>query len=91
MSTNGMGNNTSDLAEIPWTDHHKRILLDVKRLKKACVSNTVYYSIVQMYNKWIGRWFSPGTLVSSTNKNDHHYITELLLKVALNTINLNLQ
>ena len=30
-----------------------------------------------------GLWFSPGTTVSSTNK------TEILLKVALNTINLN--
>jgi hypothetical protein len=36
-----------------------------------------------------GQWFSLGTLVSSTNKTDHHYITEILLKVALNTINLN--
>jgi hypothetical protein len=26
-----------------------------------------------------------GTLVSSTNKTNHHYLTELLLKVALNT------
>ena len=33
-----------------------------------------------------GRWFSPGTPVSSTNKNDRHNITEILLKVALNTI-----
>ena len=30
-----------------------------------------------------------GTLVSSTNKTDHHDITEILLKVALNTINHN--
>jgi hypothetical protein len=33
-----------------------------------------------------GRWFSPGTLVSSTNKTDHYDITEILLKVAINTI-----
>ena len=33
-----------------------------------------------------GRWFSPGTPVSYTNKTDHHDITEILLKVALNTI-----
>jgi len=33
-----------------------------------------------------GRWFSPGTLVSSTNKTDRHDITEILLKVVLNTI-----
>jgi hypothetical protein len=34
-----------------------------------------------------GQWFSPGTSVSSTNKTDHQDITEILLKVALNTIN----
>jgi hypothetical protein len=33
-----------------------------------------------------GRWFSPGIPVSSTNKTDSHNITEILLKVALNTI-----
>ena len=32
--------------------------------------------------------FSPGTLVSSINKADCHEITEILLKVALNTITL---
>jgi hypothetical protein len=32
-------------------------------------------------------WFSPGTPVSYTNKTDRHDITEILLKVALNTIN----
>jgi hypothetical protein len=31
------------------------------------------------------RWFSPGTPVSSTNKTDSHDMTEILLKVALNT------
>ena len=35
-----------------------------------------------------GQWFSTGTPVSSTNKTDLHDITEILLKVALNTINL---
>jgi hypothetical protein len=34
-----------------------------------------------------GLWFSTGTPVSSTNKTDRHDITEILLKVALNTIN----
>jgi hypothetical protein len=34
-----------------------------------------------------GQWFSPGTPVS-INKADRHNITEKLLKVALNTINL---
>ena len=38
--------------------------------------------------QWIatGRWFSPGTPVSSTYKIDRHDIAEILLKVALNTI-----
>ena len=36
-----------------------------------------------------GRWFSPCTPVSSTNKTDRHNVTEMLLKVALNTINFN--
>jgi hypothetical protein len=37
-----------------------------------------------------GQWFSPGTSVSSTNKTDRHNITEILLKVAFNTITLSL-
>jgi len=35
------------------------------------------------------RWFSRGPAVSSTNKTDHHNITEIFLKVALNTIKPN--
>jgi len=40
--------------------------------------------------QWLaaGLWFSPGSPVSSTNNTDHHNITEMLLKVALNTITL---
>jgi hypothetical protein len=34
-----------------------------------------------------GQWFSLGTTVSPTKKTDRHTITEILLKVALNTIN----
>jgi hypothetical protein len=33
-----------------------------------------------------GQWFSPGAPISSTNRTDRHDITEILLKVALNTI-----
>ena len=38
--------------------------------------------------QWLAtcRWFSTGTLVSSTNNTDHHDITETLFKVALNII-----
>jgi len=35
-----------------------------------------------------GRWFSPGTPMSSTSKTDRHDITEILLKVALHPITL---
>jgi hypothetical protein len=34
-----------------------------------------------------GQWFSPGTPASSTTKTGLHDIGEILLKVALNTIN----
>jgi hypothetical protein len=34
-----------------------------------------------------GRWFSPGTLASSTTKTGRHDIAEILLQVALNTKN----
>ena len=35
-----------------------------------------------------GRWFSTGTLISSTNKTDRHDITDTLLKTAWNKINI---
>ena len=40
--------------------------------------------------QWLvtGRWIFSG--YSSTNKTDHHYITEILLKVVLNTITITL-
>jgi hypothetical protein len=41
--------------------------------------------------QWLvaGRWFSLGTLDSSTNKTDCHDIAEILLKVVLNTSTIN--
>ena len=49
---------------------HRRVVLDTTLCDKVC--------------QWLpaGRWFSP---VSSTNKTYHCNITEILLKVALNT------
>jgi len=40
--------------------------------------------------QWLatGQWFSPGTLIFSTNKNDCHDIAEILLKSALHTTTL---
>jgi hypothetical protein len=37
-----------------------------------------------------GRWFSPGTPASSITKTGRHDITEILLKVALNTLDIEL-
>jgi hypothetical protein len=38
--------------------------------------------------QWLatGRWYSPNTPVSSTNKTDRHNIADMLLNVVLNTI-----
>jgi hypothetical protein len=45
-------------------------------------------TLCDTFYQWLatGRWFSPGTRISSTNETDCHDITEILLKVALNTI-----
>jgi hypothetical protein len=56
------------------------------KLQKGCtrlasVSDQVYQLLAH------GRWFSPGTPASSTTKTGCHDIAEILLKVALNTIN----
>ena len=53
--------------------------LGVKRCDKVC--------------QWLvaGRWFSPGTPVSATNKTDCHNISRMLLKVVLSTIKPNHQ
>jgi hypothetical protein len=56
-------------------------------------SNPVHgevYSIQHYVIKFVSD-FSPGTPVFSTNETDRHDIAEILLKVALNTISLNLQ
>jgi len=47
----------------------------------AAASDQVYQLLAH------GRWFSTGTLASSTTKTSRHDIAEILLKVALNTIN----
>ena len=37
-----------------------------------------------------GRWFSPSTTISSTNNTNSHDIAEILLKVALNILTLQI-
>ena len=54
------------------------------------MARSTRYNIMCKVCQWLaaGRWFSQGTPVSSTNKTDRHDITEILLKVGLNTITL---
>jgi hypothetical protein len=61
------------------------LMLWVRILPRRGVLDT---TLCDQVCQWLvrGRWFSPCTPVSSTNKTDHHDITEILLKVALNTI-----
>jgi hypothetical protein len=60
--------------------HHYRCELDTRFSIK-------YYVIKFVSDLRQVGGFSPRTLISSTNKTDCHGITEILLKVSLNTIN----
>ena len=60
---------------------NRNILFSFPRLTTLC--DKVFQRLVT------GRWFSPGTPVSSINKTDSDYITEILLKMGLNTINIH--
>jgi hypothetical protein len=51
--------------------------------KKGCTRLTASDKVYQLLAH--GRWFSPGTLASSTTKTGVYDIAEILLKVALNT------
>jgi hypothetical protein len=46
-----------------------------------------WWGILDTLFDTVCQWLSPGTPVSSINKTDRHDIIEILLKVALNTIN----
>ena len=52
---------------------------------ESCLATTLCDSLLVS-----DRWISPGIPVSFTNKTDHCDITEIWLKVELNTINLTL-
>ena len=66
-----------------WTFKRLRVWIPLRR---GVLNATLCDKVCQ----WLaaGRWFSPGIPVSSINTTDHHNITEILLKVALNTITL---
>ena len=53
----------------------------IYRTRLAAASDKVYQLLAH------GRWFSSGTPASSTTKTGRHDIAQILLKLALNTIN----
>ena len=65
-------------------------VLDFAKLSEinSTLDTTLYDNVCQRLAA--GRWFYMGTSVSSTKKTDRHDITEILLKVALNTITITL-
>jgi hypothetical protein len=58
-------------------------------LMARCVLDTTLCDTVCQW-RTSGRWIYPGTPVSSNNKTGRHDITEIVLKMALNTITLAL-
>ena len=64
-----------------WTFYWNRCKLQKVCTRLAATSDKVYQLLAH------GRWFSPGTPASSITKTGRHDIAEILLKVALNTIN----
>ena len=67
--------------------HHQRCEFE-SRTWRDVLDTTLCDKVCQRLSTC--RWFSPGSSVSSTNKTDRYDITEILLKVALNTITLTL-
>ena len=63
----------------------------IKNVSSNPVHGEVYSIQHHVKNIATGRWFSPGPPVALINKTDRHDITEILLKVALNTINQTFQ
>ena len=73
-------NSYKPIANMAW------VRTQLCKLQKGCTrlaaaSDKVYQLLAR------GRWFSPGTPASSTTKTGCHNIAEILLRVALNTMN----
>ena len=46
----------------------------------------IQHNVIKFVSDLPGLWFPPGTPICTINKTDGHKITEIFLKVALNTI-----
>jgi hypothetical protein len=68
-----------------FSEYHHYICEFESRSWRGVLDATLCDKVCQ----WLatGRWFSTGTPVSFINETDRHDITEILLKMALNTIN----
>jgi hypothetical protein len=75
---------TVNLWSFYWWGNCNQTNIINKPSRRGVLDTTLCDKVCQ----WLvaGQWFSPGTLVSSTNTTDRHDITEILLKVALSTI-----
>jgi hypothetical protein len=74
-------------------DHECRKTHQIKRVCGTCYAHEFNLNAFRRNNCRSNETtpFSPGTQVSSTYKTDRHDITEILLKVSLNTINQTIQ
>jgi hypothetical protein len=66
----------------PWLSSLK-LWVRIPLMAKWTQYNILFVSDLRQ----VDLWFSLGTQVSSINKTDHHDITQILRKVALNTVN----
>ena len=83
------GNYMVHLKSIEFWGNHFYILIFIPMLWVWISIRARCTTLCNKVCQWLatGLWFSPGTPVSSINKTNSYYITEILLKVALNTIN----
>jgi hypothetical protein len=73
--------------------HHEKFhLTEMLYIRQVCTYQDKHLHKIDsvtdkcLHLEWVGG-FPPDTLVYSTNKTDRHNIAEILLKVALSTIN----
>ena len=90
MATSFSGGRSRSTRREPPTMGQATGKLDHLRLRFECTLFCNLHYVCDKVCQWLtaGRWFSLWILLfPSTNKTDRHDITEILLKVTLNTLN----